>query len=152
MIGSPSPATTAAATSPSGQTAKPAERIISAEPDAWYDIDPTDMGEEAFADLRRALHDPETVHALWEDYRAGLGIDRDHDDADRRAGRRAQCPALVIWASRDDMEDLYGDPVSVWRDWLADIRGGVRIDCGHHMAEEAPDELAEAIRVFLANS
>jgi len=37
-----------------GQTAKPAERIISAEPDAWYDIDPTDMGEEAFADLRRA--------------------------------------------------------------------------------------------------
>jgi len=50
------------------------------------------------------------------------------------------------------MEDLYGDPVSVWRDWLADIRGGVRIDCGHHMAEEAPDELAEAIRVFLANS
>ena len=66
-----------------GQTAKPAERVISADPDAWYQINPEQMGEEAYADLRRALHDPETVHAMCEDYRAGLGIDRAHDDADR---------------------------------------------------------------------
>jgi haloacetate dehalogenase len=135
-----------------GQTAKPAEGFICADPDAWYDIDPGQMGEEAYADLRRALHDPETVHAMCEDYRAGLGVDRDHDDADRRAGRRVRCPALVVWSSRDDMEDLYGDPVSVWRDWLADIRDGVAIDSGHHMAEEAPNELAEAIRLFLATA
>ena len=89
---------------------------------------------------------------MCEDYRAGLGIDRDHDDADRRAGRRVSCPALVVWSSRDDMEDLYGDPVSVWRDWLADIRDGVRVDSGHHIAEEAPSELAEAIRAFLATA
>ena len=48
------------------------------------------------------------------------------------------------------MEELYGDPVSVWRDWLADLRGGVPIDSGHHLAEEAPDELAAAIRAFLS--
>jgi haloacetate dehalogenase len=135
-----------------GQTAKPAERVISADPDAWYDVDREQMGDEAYADLRRALHDPETVHAMCEDYRAGLGIDRSHDDADRRAGRRAQCPSLVVWAKRDDMEELYGDPVSVWRDWLADIRDAVPIDSGHHMAEEAPQELAEAIGAFLASS
>jgi haloacetate dehalogenase len=135
-----------------GQTAKPAERVICADPDAWYDIDPVQMGEEAYAELRHALHDPETVHAMCEDYRAGLGIDRDHDAADRREGRRASCPALVIWAKRDDMEDLYGDPVSVWREWLADIRDGVAINSGHHIAEEAPNELADAIRVFLATA
>jgi haloacetate dehalogenase len=73
-----------------GQTAKPAERVICADPDAWYDIDPVQMGEEAYAELRHALHDPETVHAMCEDYRAGLGIDRDHDAADRREGRRAR--------------------------------------------------------------
>jgi haloacetate dehalogenase len=50
------------------------------------------------------------------------------------------------------MEELYGGSVSVWRDWLADIRGGVSIDSGHHMAEEAPDELAEAIRMFLVQA
>src|SRR3954469_16353323 len=60
-----------------GQTAKPAERLISADPDAWYGINREAMGEEAYADLRRALHDPEVVHAMLEDYRAGLGIDRE---------------------------------------------------------------------------
>jgi haloacetate dehalogenase len=135
-----------------GQTAKPAERVICADPDAWYRLDRELMGEEAYADVQRALHDPQTVHAMCEDYRAGLGIDRAHDDADRRARRRVLCPALVVWAKRDDMEALYGDPVSVWRDWLADIRGGLALDSGHHMAEEAPEQLADAIRRFLASS
>lgn len=132
-----------------GQTDKPAERVISADPDAWYRLDRGAMGDEAYADVRRALHDPETVRAMCEDYRAGLTIDREHDEADRAAGRRVRCPALVVWSSRDDMEELYGDPVEVWRDWLDDIRGGVRIESGHHMAEEAPDELAAALTVFL---
>jgi haloacetate dehalogenase len=93
-----------------GQTVKPAERVICADPDAWYNIDRAQMGEDAYPDLRRTLHDSETVHAMCEDYRAGLGIDRDHDDADRRAGRRAQCPALVVWATLDDMETSTGTP------------------------------------------
>jgi haloacetate dehalogenase len=37
----------------------------------------------------------------------------------------------------------------VWREWSTDLRGGGRIDSGHHMAEEAPDELADAILAFL---
>jgi haloacetate dehalogenase len=134
-----------------GQTAKPAERVISADPDAWYGGDPAKMGEEAFADFRRAIHDPATVHAMCEDYRAGLGIDRAADDADRRAGRRVACPVLVLWAARDDLEDLYGDVLGVWSGWAADLRGG-RLDCGHHMAEEAPEELAAELRSFLASA
>jgi haloacetate dehalogenase len=44
-----------------GQTAKPAERVISADPDAWYTATPEQMGEEAFADWRCAIHDPATA-------------------------------------------------------------------------------------------
>ena len=32
-----------------------------------------------------------------------------------------------------------------------DLRGG-RLDCGHHMAEEAPEELAAELRSFLASA
>ena len=59
--------------------------------------------EEAYADYRAAIHDPATVRAMLEDYRAGLGIDRAHDEADRAAGRRVACPTLVLWASGDDL-------------------------------------------------
>jgi haloacetate dehalogenase len=97
-----------------GQTEKPAERVISADPEAWYRPNRELMGDENYADYLRAIHDPEVVHAMMEDYRAGLGIDRAHDDADRAAGRRVQCPSLVLWATRDDMEELYGDPLDVW--------------------------------------
>jgi len=131
-----------------GQTAKPAERVISADPDAWYGGDPAAMGEEAYEDFRAAIHDPAVVHAMCEDYRAGLGPDRAADDADRAAGRRIGCPTLVLWSRRDDMVDLYGDVLGVWRSWADDLRGG-EIDSGHHMAEEAPDELAAALRGFL---
>jgi haloacetate dehalogenase len=43
---------------------------------------------------------------MIEDYRAGLGIDRDHDEDDRRHGRTVQCPVLCLWSLRDDLEDL----------------------------------------------
>jgi len=131
------------------QTEKPAERIINADPDAWYRYGPEHMGEAAHADLRRALHDPEVVHAMLEDYRAGLRADREHDESDRAAGRKVQCPVLVVWALRDDAEELYGDLLPIWREWADDVRGAA-IDSGHHMAEEAPGELAAALRAFFA--
>jgi haloacetate dehalogenase len=46
------------------------------------------------------------------------------------------------------MEDLYGDVLEVWRPWTTGLSGGV-IDSGHHMAEEAPDELARALLTHL---
>jgi haloacetate dehalogenase len=132
-----------------GQTEKPAEEWICRDPDAWYTGDPVAMGEENHADYRRAVRDPATVHAMLEDYRAGLGIDADHDRADRAAGRRIACPTLFACSIHDDMEKLYGDPVATWRAWAGDVRGA-RIDSGHHMAEEAPEELAGVLARFLA--
>jgi haloacetate dehalogenase len=134
-----------------GQTAKRAERVISADPEGWYQAGSEPMGDEAWADWRRAVHDPATVEAMMEDYRAGLGLDRRHDDEDRRAGRRVACPTLVLWATGDDLADLYGDVLAVWRPWALDLRGGP-IDSGHHMAEEAPDLLAAELLGFLAGA
>jgi len=110
------------------------ERLIAADPDAfYYGADPAVMGEENFADYQQAIHDPATVSAMLEDYRAGLGVDR---AADRAAGRRITCPTLVLWSTRDDMEALYGDVLAVWQTWTTDLRGAP-IDSGHHMAEDA---------------
>jgi haloacetate dehalogenase len=133
-----------------GQTTKPAEQVISRDPDAWYTSTAEQMGPEAWADYQAAIHDPRTVHAMCEDYRAGLGIDRAHDDADRNAGRRVACPTLLLWAARDDLEDLYGDPLELWRDWADDLRGH-SLDAGHHLAEEVPEQLAAELRKFLAS-
>jgi haloacetate dehalogenase len=134
-----------------GQTEKPAETFINADPDAWYRYGPEHMGPDAYDDLRVALHDPEVVHAMLEDYRAGLRGDREADEADRAAGRKVQCPTLVVWAVRDDAEEIYGDLLPIWREWAADVRVGA-IDSGHHMAEEAPEELASALRAFFTES
>ena len=135
-----------------GQTAKPAEVAITADPEWWFRVaGPEAMGAEAHEDLWAALRDPAVVHGMCEDYRAGLGIDREHDEADRAAGRKVQCPVLVAWAEQDDMEQLYGDLPAVWRPWVADpgALGGVGIDAGHHVAEEAPRAVADAVVAFL---
>ncbi|PPK92582.1 haloacetate dehalogenase [Kineococcus xinjiangensis] len=131
-----------------GQTEKPAERLISADPLGWYRPDVELMGARNHADLVEAVSDPATVHAMCEDYRAGLGVDRAADDADRAAGRRVRCPVLVLWSSRDDMAELYGDPRRVWRSWADDVDGH-EIDSGHHVAEENPAALVAALREAL---
>lgn len=133
-----------------GQADKP-ERAILADPEAWYQLDRVSMSAANFDDVHRAIHDPAVVHAMLEDYRAGLGVDRAADELDMRRGRTLSCPTLVLWASRHDMERLYGDPLDVWRRWAVDLRGR-RLSSGHHMAEEVPDELAREIVGFLTPS
>jgi haloacetate dehalogenase len=132
-----------------GQSAKPAERVINADPDAWYTATEEQLGVDNYADFRRAVHNPDTVHAMLEDYRAGLGIDRAHDHADRAAGRMIGCPTLVLWALRDDLGNIYGDVAAVWRPWARDVTVEP-FDSGHHMAEERPEELAGRLAAFLA--
>ncbi|MFJ4810041.1 alpha/beta fold hydrolase [Streptomyces longwoodensis] len=124
------------------------ERVINADPDAWYRGDPRVMGRENHDEFREATRDPEVVRAMLEDYRAGLTVDRRHEEEDRAAGTRVRCPALILWSLRDDLEQLYGDPLRIWRDWATDVRGH-GIDSGHHVAEEAPQDLAAALGDFL---
>ncbi len=127
------------------------ERVINSDPDAWYGTGPAQaarMGEGNYVDYLAAIRDPAVITAMIEDYRAGLGVDRAADDADQAAGRRLLCPTLVAWSTEDDMEELYGDVLAVWRPWASDLRG-VAIHSTHHMAEEAAEELATALTGFL---
>ncbi|MFG3104938.1 alpha/beta fold hydrolase [Streptomyces sp. NPDC048182] len=123
------------------------ERVINADPDSWYKGDPQVMGEENHAEFRAATRNPDVVRAMLEDYRAGLTLDAEHEAADRAAGWRIECPVLVLWSTRDDLEELHGDPVKIWRGWADDVRGH-GIDSGHHMAEQAPGPLAGSLAEF----
>ncbi|GAA1588678.1 hypothetical protein GCM10009789_47800 [Kribbella sancticallisti] len=135
------------------QTAKPAERVICADPETWYEAwagnSPDALGPENHADFLAAIRDPATVHAMVEDYRAGLGVDRRNDEADRAAGRQIICPTMVLWSTKDDMEDIYGDPAAVWTPWCREQLVGSGIDSPHHVAENAPAELVQRLREFL---
>ncbi|WP_129287283.1 alpha/beta hydrolase [Streptomyces sp. GZWMJZ-114] len=126
------------------------ERVITADPDRWYRGDPARMGDENHAEFRAATRDPEVVRAMLEDYRAGLTVDARDERADKAAGRRVRCPVLALWSLRDDLEELHGDPVRIWREWADDVRGH-GIDSGHHVAEEAPDALAADLAAFFAS-
>jgi len=125
------------------------ERVITADPDAWYSGDPAVMGQENYDEFRTATRDPAVVRGMLEDYRAGLTVDRALEESDRAAGAMLRMPLLALWSLRDDLEELYGDPLAIWRDWAVDVRGH-GIDSGHHMAEEAPSELAAALTEFLS--
>lgn len=133
-----------------GQSEIP-ERAILADPDTWYDNTPEKkemMGLESYEDYHHAVHDPETVHGMIEDYRAGLGIDRHHDAEDRKRGTKVLCPTLVLWSLKDDLEYLYGYVLKVWEPWVTKLQG-YPINSGHHVAEEAPEDLAQALKNFL---
>ena len=66
-------------------------------------------------------------------------------------GGKMRCPVLVLWGRQDDLEELYGDPLTVWRDWADDVRGR-GLNCGHYLAEEAPDETSTELRDFFRSA
>ena len=85
---------------------------------------------------------------MCEDYRAGAGIDIEIDAADRAAGRRISCPILALW-SRSEL-GRWHDVLTVWRRWAdrPEAVSGHSLGAGHYLAEEAPDEVADALLAF----
>lgn len=131
-------------------SAPDAERVITADPLAWYRPDREQMGQENYDDLVTAVTNPATVRAMLEDYRASLHIDRANDEHDRANGHTITCPTLVAWSTRDDMETLYGNPAAIWASWCSGPLVSGTVDSGHHMAEENPQQLANLLVGFLA--
>ncbi|WP_246749484.1 alpha/beta fold hydrolase [Agrobacterium rosae] len=126
-----------------------AEAAIEANPDLWYPADAA-LGPRNNLDYLAATRNSEVVRGMLADYRAGLEFDYDDDRRDKEAGRRLQCPFGVLWSVHDDMERLYGDPANPWGDWSDQIVLKQGIMSGHHMAEEAPDDVANHIKSFFA--
>jgi haloacetate dehalogenase len=123
------------------------ERLIGADPEAFYGRQGTDVFDpRALAAYRRAQADPETRQAMIEDYRAGATYDRALDEADREAGRRIRVPLLVLWSARNPVFERH-DVLAIWREWADDVRGRA-VDAGHYLAEEVPDEVLDELRRF----
>ena len=126
------------------------ETLIGADPDGYYfGGDRSLFHPEALADYLASARVPETIHAMCEDYRAGATYDFELDEADRAEGRRIACAVLVLWGARSDLGELIGDPLAIWRGWADDVRGRA-LDCGHYVAEEAPEETYAELRSFFA--
>jgi haloacetate dehalogenase len=122
------------------------ERLIGHDPDAFYfQGDRSIFHPEALAAYLSSVQNPDTIHAMCEDYRAATTIDFALDEADRGT-RRITCPVLVLWAARGQLPGWY-DVLAIWRDWADDVRGRA-IASGHYLAEEAPEETCAELQAF----
>jgi haloacetate dehalogenase len=123
------------------------ERLLAADPEnALFRSGVEAFTPEALEEYQRCLRDPETIHAICEDYRAAATIDFAHDAEDREAARRITCPVRALWGSRGNLEEWY-DVLEVWRGWADDV-GGKGLDSGHYIPEEAPEETLSEMRTF----
>ena len=106
---------------------------------------------EALAEYKRCFRNPATIHAICEDYRAGAGIDLDHDEKDMQAGRRIECPVLLLWGATGGVGRHHDPgPAEIWKSYAANIVGAKALPCGHYLSEEAPKETTAALREFFA--
>jgi haloacetate dehalogenase len=100
----------------------------------------------ALAEYERAFNDPATIHASCEDYRAAASIDLEHDRADVAAGRKIECPLLVLWGAEGVVNRLFA-PLADWGSVAVDVRGHT-VPSGHFLPEEAPQETLAALQEF----
>ena len=104
------------------------EQFINAAPATLVDfmLDTWPVVKEAFpAEVRATylekFHDPDTVHAICEEFRAAATLDYQQDEADR-GNRNIACPVLFLWSQRGSVARLYDDPLAIWRGWADDVR------------------------------
>lgn len=133
------------------------ENVISAAPDAWWrahtsrEPKPADFFDrEALADYMSAIHDPQMIQGMCEDYRAAASIDLEHDRASRAAGAKIECPLLVLWGKKAKIEAWY-DALAVWRTYCAGEVSGGPVKSGHYLAEEAPAEVLARLTAFYSS-
>jgi haloacetate dehalogenase len=128
------------------------EQLIAAAPeqflrfifDTWT-ADASAIDDEAFAVYLGAFGP--AAAAICADYRASFWLDREHDEDDRRRGRRIACPTLVITGAE---ETQLADAADVWHRWATEVRAATAPG-GHFIPEEAPDFLAAKLRGFIAS-
>jgi pimeloyl-ACP methyl ester carboxylesterase len=127
------------------------EQMIAASADAFFGhfLDSWTNDPQAIpADVRAVYLDAcrAAVPSIVADYRASAGIDVDHDQADRDAGNRLRMPVAVL--QQDWGAALGFDAAALWEAWAPDLQHAT-VTCGHFMAEEAPADIAKALRDLL---
>ena len=94
---------------------------------------------------------PEQIHGVCEDYRAAATIDFEMDTADFNAGRKVQCPVLVLWGELSHTGKHY-EPRAVWPRYCANVVRMQSLPCGHYPSEQAPEQTYEELQRFFAGA
>src|SRR5438477_1559223 len=105
------------------------------------------FGKEALAEYMRCFRNPDTIHAICEDYRAPFGVELAIDEADLMAGRKITCPLLLLWGATGGVGRNH-DSAKIWSAYASDIRGARSVPSGHYLSEEAPEETYAELRAF----
>ena len=129
------------------------EKLILSDPDyffescllGWGGATLSDFDPDQLADYRKAWHDPATVGAMCDDYRAALQIDFDLDAAD--LDRSVDMPSLVLYGATGAMAKAYDVPTT-WANRLSDMRAEA-VPGGHFFIDTSPDATAAALLGFL---
>ena len=108
---------------------------------------PDVIEEDVMCEYVRCYQNPETIHAICEDYRAAASIDLVHDKHDE--DKRITAPLMAIWGEQSVVGQLY-DVSATWQDKADNVRG-VALACGHALPEEKPDMLFAKLIDFLAD-
>jgi pimeloyl-ACP methyl ester carboxylesterase len=114
--------------------------------DTWPEVKDA-FPTEVRAEYIEKFSDPDTVHAICEEFRASATLDYQQDEADR-GNRKIACPVLFLWSQRGSVAKLYDDPLGIWREWADDVRGAP-VPVGHFIPEEAPEETTRQLLHFL---
>jgi len=130
------------------------ETLIGANPEYWLR---NHMGRHAgtgifdplcWAEYLAGANNPESMHAMCEDYRAAASIDLSHDRADREAGKKLQMPLRVLWGDHGLVAKCFS-PIEDWKKVATDV-SGKGVPCGHYIPEELPLELLAEAELFFA--
>ena len=105
--------------------------------------------DQAMAEYERCVRKTGWAYAICEDYRASASIDLDHDRDGRASGEKVQCPLRVLWGAKGVVARHF-DVLKLWQAVANDVDGHA-MDCGHYLAEEAPDLLLPDVLAFFKN-
>ena len=130
------------------------ETLIAANPEFWIK---QHMGRHAgtgiftpdrWAEYLAGVSDPQTMHAMCEDYRAAATIDLVHDRSDRAAGKKLTMPLRVLWGEHGLVNQCF-KPIDDWTAVAHEVSGQT-VPCGHYIPEECPTELIAEAKAFFA--
>ena len=132
------------------------EKMMGADPD-WFiekKLAKTKQGlsffdPRALEEYKRCFRNPETIHAICEDYRACADIDFEMDTKDFEAGRKVECPALILWGASGGVgRNSKPTPAEIWKRYASNIVDAHPVSSGHYLMDEAPQETTAALHKF----
>ena len=126
------------------------ERLIGGDPDYYFEHCLVSNGgvslEEGFgaeqlAAYRRAWNDPAMIAASCADYRAGAGVDLEHDAAD--ADVVPDVPTVPVWGADGLLKDLF----DIEQEWRRRCRvvDAATVPGGHFFPDQQPEATAEVL-------